>query len=175
MSLFYPTLQRKNITEVTAADLRALGVRGILLDVDNTLTRHNSQDVPSSVRRWLSDRQADGFLLSVVSNNDEARVSPFATALGLSYVAGGRKPLPGGFSRAARLLGLPKSSCVVVGDQIFTDILGANLSGMPSVLLMPLAPEEKEPFIAFKRCLERPILAAYRRRELRQQKRRTLK
>lgn len=164
MPLFYPTIVRKRITDVTTEDLRALGAKGILLDVDNTLTVHGSQEVSDAVQAWLKDREKDGFLLAVVSNNKEERVRPFAEKIGLSFVAKARKPLPSGFRRAAEAWQLSANDCVVIGDQIFTDIVGANLSGMPSVLLTPIAPEQKEYFIRFKRILERPLIAAYRRK-----------
>lgn len=167
MALFFPTQLKKNITEITAEELRTLGIQGVLLDIDNTLTEHNSPLVSPEVLQWLQDRKNDGFGLILVSNNRAERVVPFAASLGLPFTAKAKKPLPAGFRRAAEQLGLRASACAVIGDQIFTDIVGANLSGMPSVLLQPLAPERNEPFIAFKRRLERPVLAAYHRRQRR--------
>lgn len=167
MALLFPTLLRSDLCAVTAADLERLGAKGLILDIDNTLTLHGSQTVPPPVRGWLEQRRAEGMRMTVISNNDAARVAPFAGAIGLPYSAKGNKPLPGGFKRAAAQMTLSPGDCVVIGDQIFTDILGANLAGMRSVLLMPLAPEEHEPFIAFKRKLEKPLLALYRRRQRR--------
>ncbi len=164
MPLFYPTIERSCITDVTAADLRVLGVTGVLLDVDNTLTAHGSQEVSESVQMWLKDRSQEGFLLAVVSNNKEERVRPFAEKIGVSFVAKAKKPLSSGFQRAAEKWQLSAKECVVIGDQIFTDIVGANLCGMPSVLLTPIEPEQTEYFIRFKRILERPLIAAYRRK-----------
>ena len=158
MSLFYPTIYRRRITDVTVEDLRRLGVRGILLDVDNTLTTHDAPDLTADVRAWLDTMQSEGFSLLIVSNNREERVTPFAEKVGLPFYAHARKPLPGGYKRAAAVLGLPKNDCIAIGDQIFTDILGANASGIPSVLLEPIEPEVEQKFIVFKRKIERLLM-----------------
>ena len=112
-------------------------------------------------------RQA-GFALTVVSNNRDERVRPFAEAIGLRFQARAAKPLPRGYRAAAASMGLTPQQCVAVGDQIFTDILGANLAGMKSVLLEPIELEVAQKFIVFKRRLERVLLGtrrAKRRRE----------
>lgn len=158
MPLFYPTLYRRRITDVTSDDLRRLGVRGVLLDVDNTLTTHDNPNLTAEVREWLDNMQAKGFFLLIVSNNVEERVAPFAEKIGLPFCAHARKPLPYGYRKAAASLGLPKKECVAIGDQIFTDILGANLTGIPSVLLEPIEPEVEQKFIVFKRKVERLLM-----------------
>lgn len=158
MSLFYPTLYRRCITDVTAEQLRRLGVRGILLDVDNTLTTHDAPDLTDEVKAWLAAMREEGFLMMVVSNNKPERVEPFAQRIGLPYTAHAHKPMPSGYKTAAATLGIPKKECVAIGDQIFTDIMGANLAGIPSVLLEPIQPEVEQKFIVFKRKWERLLL-----------------
>lgn len=158
MSLFYPTLYRRRITDVTVEDLHRMGVRGVLLDVDNTLTTHDAPDLTDEVKAWLATMQEEGFSLMVVSNNKPERVAPFAEKIGLPYTALAHKPMPSGYKRAAAMLGVPKKECVAIGDQIFTDIMGANLSGMTSILLEPIQPEVEQKFIVFKRKIERLLL-----------------
>ena len=158
MSLFYPTLYRRRITDVTVDDLRRMGVRGILLDVDNTLTTHDAPDLTDAVKVWLATMKEEGFSLIVVSNNKPERVAPFAEKIGLPYAALAHKPMPSGYKKAAAALGIPRKECVAIGDQIFTDIMGANLSGMVSVLLEPIQPEVEQKFIVFKRKIERILL-----------------
>ncbi len=168
MALFYPTLYRRRITDLTADDLRAFGVQGILLDIDNTLTTHDNPAPDARVTAWLDTMQKAGFSLTVVSNNRDERVRPFAEAIGLAYQARAAKPLPRGYRAAAQMMGLSPRQCVAVGDQIFTDILGANLAGMRSVLLEPIELEVEQKFIVFKRRFERILLGtrrAKRRRE----------
>lgn len=158
MALFYPTIYRRRITDVTAEDLRRLGARAVLLDVDNTLTTHDAPDLDVAVREWLSQMKNDGFLLIIVSNNRTARVEPFACSVGLPFVAHGRKPLPTGYRAAADVLGVPLRECIAIGDQIFTDVMGANLAKIPSILLEPIQPEVDQKFIVFKRMIERLLM-----------------
>jgi HAD superfamily phosphatase (TIGR01668 family) len=161
MSLLYPTLFKNRITDITPSDLHSLHVRGVLLDVDNTLTTHGSQALDPAVQQWIEQMQAEGFVLTVVSNAPPQRVRPFAARIGLKYISIACKPLPAGFLRAAHRLGLPKDQCVAIGDQTFTDILGANLGGISSIQLMPIEKESHKPFMSFKRFLERDVLKRY--------------
>ncbi len=169
MALFYPTIYRRRITDVTVERLQALGVRGVLLDVDNTLTTHDNPHLETAVTAWLEAMREAGFALTVVSNNSEERVRPFAQKIGLGYQAKAAKPLPCGYRRAAKKLGLSAKECVAIGDQIFTDILGANLAGMPCVLLEPIQPETKQKFIVFKRRVERVLLSCRREKRRREE------
>ena len=153
----FPTWIFSRITDVSLSAVQAAGVRGLLLDVDNTLTLHDSQDLPDGVADWLRAAKEAGLSLIIVSNATPARVSPFAERLGLPFVARAAKPLPFGFWRAAKALGLPRRACLVIGDQIFTDMWGAFFGGFPAVQLEPIAPEEGHGFLLFKRRLERPI------------------
>ena len=158
MSLFFPTLYRRRITDVTTEDLHRLGVECLLLDVDNTLTTHDAPDLTDMVKVWLTMMSEAGFSLIIVSNNSAERVAPFAEKIGLPFYAHARKPLPFGFRAAANKMGCVRKRCVVIGDQLFTDMLGANLAGVPSILLEPIQFEVKQKFIAFKRKIERPML-----------------
>jgi len=158
MSLFFPTLYRRRITDVTVEDLHRLGAACVLLDVDNTLTTHDAPDLDASVREWLDRMQEEGLLLIIVSNNCPERVDPFARSVGLPYAALARKPLPVGYRAASAALDVSLRECVAIGDQIFTDVLGANLAGIPSILLEPIQPEVEQKFIVFKRKIERLLM-----------------
>ena len=157
MSLFFPTLYRRRITDVTAEDLHRLGASCVLLDVDNTLTTHDAPELAANVMAWL-DEMRKQFVLVIVSNNSAERVAPFAAKVGLPFHAVSRKPLPSGFWEAGAEHQMAVEECVVIGDQVFTDILGANLAGMKSILLEPIEPETEQKFIVFKRKIERPML-----------------
>jgi HAD superfamily phosphatase (TIGR01668 family) len=161
MSLFYPTIMRKRVSDITPEVLKGLGVRALLLDVDNTLTTHNNPVPDSDALEWLAEMQKAGILVCLASNNRMRRVRPFAKSLGADYVANACKPLPVGFFRAARRLRLPAKAFAVVGDQIFTDILGGNLFGAKTLLLEPIE-FETGPFFRLKRKLEKGILKKYR-------------
>lgn len=162
MSLFTPDYYVDRITDLTKEFLDQKGIRGIILDVDNTLTHHNSQQVEQEVLDWLAQRKEDGFRLMIVSNNYEERVKPFAARLGLDYISFGCKPLTKGYTQACRKMGLPKSQVAAVGDQIYTDILGGNLKGVYTILTVPFQLETSRGF-RIKRRLEKIHIKKYRR------------
>ena len=93
----------------------------------------------------------------IVSNNHPPRVRPFADMLGLEFVCEGRKPLSKGFREASVRMGLGKSELAAVGDQIFTDVLGANLFGIKMLYVSPIK-HETTTFFKVKRKLEVPFL-----------------
>lgn len=155
MPLFYPTLYRRRVTDITLEDLEKLGVKGLLLDVDNTLSTHGSQVLDPAVEAWLIRMQQNGIGLTVVSNALPRRVAPFAQKIGLRHIAFSCKPSPVGFLRGVSRLGLKRKQCAAVGDQVFTDVLGANLCGIPCIQLDPIELEKGKPTLALKRSLER--------------------
>ena len=168
MALFYPTLYRRRITDVTVEDIRRLGGSCILLDVDNTLTTHDAPELDPAVTAWLAE-MGEAFSLVIVSNNKPERVAPFAEKIGLPFRALAHKPMPWGFWAAGSEQRMAAQECVAIGDQMFTDILGANLAGMPCILLEPISTDGEPFFIVFKRRVERWLLNSrrqQRRREL---------
>ncbi len=158
MKLFQPDLLKRRITDLTESDLRAWGIQGLLLDVDNTLTTHDSQALSDEVEAWIEYMREVGFSLMIVSNAKESRVKPFADRIGLAFEYRAAKPLGIGFARARRRLGLSKSQCVVIGDQLFTDLLGAKCAGIRCVQVLPIELEYGKPFMMFKRRLERWLM-----------------
>ena len=137
--------------------LMGLGVRAVLLDVDNTLTTHDNPEIYPAAKRWLQKAAEAGLRLVVVSNNHAPRVAPFARREGLDFECDAHKPLPGGLRRACRRLGVCPREAAVVGDQLFTDMLGGNLVGAVTILVQPIEPENGW-FFRLKRALERPLL-----------------
>ena len=152
-----PELRKENITHLGAEELRALGVQGILLDADNTLTTHKSEALAPGVADWLSAMREEGFALMLTSNAKRERILPFAEKLGLPCEGMCGKPLPGGLHRAADRLGLPPGKLVLIGDQVFTDLWGGKLAGIKTVLVTPWQKESGRAF-RFKRWLERPFI-----------------
>ena len=157
MAIFKPNYALRSITEITPAALKKRGIKALILDVDNTLTTHNNPTPAEGVPQWIEEMKSAGIKLLIVSNNNAERVTPFAETLGLHFVPNGAKPLPMGFLRAVRELGIPKNRIAAVGDQIFTDILGANLAGVRSIFVYPIEFETSVPF-KIKRAIEKPLL-----------------
>ena len=119
---------------------------------------HNCPDLSDEVARWLKMVAEAGIALTIVSNAKQYRVEPFAAKVGLSCVWMAAKPLPFGFWRGVRTLGVPRRQCLAIGDQTFTDTLGAKLAGVRVVQLQPIQLAEDKPFMMFKRRIEAYIL-----------------
>ena len=165
MNPFFPERSFESVYALPLAELYEEGLRGIVFDIDNTLV---PPDAPADERsRELVRRlRALGFRICLVSNNRGPRVQSFAEELGLPFVAKALKPRRYGYRRAMRIMRTRPEETVSVGDQLFTDIWGANRTGMHSVLVAPMERRE-ELQIRFKRLIERPFLHAYRRAEQR--------
>lgn len=160
--IFRPTYVFNDITGITPKFLKRKHIKGIVLDIDNTLTTHNNPVPPQSSMDWLASVKKAGIKLIIVSNNKPPRVEPFAQLLELEYVANGRKPLTYGINEAVKRLGFEKCDIAAIGDQIFTDIMGANLAGIRSCFVYPLEPETSLPFRC-KRTIEKPLLPSRKR------------
>lgn len=156
MAFFRPTALRERVTSVTPELLSALGVRALLLDVDNTIASYSSHEPAPGAVEWVKEMEKSGFQVLIVSNNYKRRVSAFAARFGVGFISFACKPFPFGYLRASRALQVRPRECAIVGDQIFTDIVGANLCGMRSVLLTPIEPEDGVTF-RLRRSLERPL------------------
>ncbi|MDR2559807.1 MAG: YqeG family HAD IIIA-type phosphatase, partial [Oscillospiraceae bacterium] len=124
--LFKPTIWIKNVLSIDKKFLDKHGLKGFILDLDNTLSMHGSPAAEAGVTEWLAEMRRLGVKMAIVSNNTKKRVTPLAKELGLDFIAFGCKPLPFGINKAAKALGFPKKQLAVVGDQIFTDVMGGN-------------------------------------------------
>lgn len=159
--LLTPEYIFKNVEAITPAFLRQLGVTALVLDVDNTLTADGSQQLDASVSAWLDTMRAAGVSLTIVSNNTQKRVQPFAERIGLAFVPMACKPLPVGLMVARHRLGVAKRQMAMVGDQIFTDRLAAGLFGIRCLYVMPRTPHEHNRGVRLKRKFEPPFLRKY--------------
>jgi len=145
--------------------LRAAGVRVVLADLDNTLAPYE-QSMPSpAVRQWKSQLEAAGITLFVVSNSRQSRRCPaYCAALGVDYVRHAGKPGVRGFRAALERSGCEPGQAVMVGDQIFTDIWGANRAGIRCVLVKPVA-WGRNPCRLLRYALESPFRWAGARKD----------
>lgn len=159
--LLKPNVKLKRITDITPALLKRRNIRGLILDVDNTLSTHHGQKLTEGLEAWLTLMRENGIALVILSNSKEKRVKPFAEKISLPYVSLGLKPLPFKFRRALRVIKTGKRNTAIVGDQIFTDTLGGNLFGVTTILLDPIKPESSARF-KFKRRLERAVFKLYK-------------
>lgn len=151
-----PTVAFVSFKDVTVEFLKENNIDAILLDVDNTVSPPSSKKIYDGVEEWLDKIKKSGIEVVICSNNFKKRVYPFAKSIGLDCVAMSLKPLPFGFIRAEKKLSVKPKNALVIGDQIFTDILGARLAGMKSVLLVPQSPD-KGKTIKLRRKMELPM------------------
>ena len=135
--LFKPTFWLKNVLAIDEDFLKRNRVRALVLDMDNTLSMHGDPAAEIGVPEWLETMRGLGIRMRVVSNNTKKRVAPLAAKLGLEYTANGAKPLTFGVNRAIKEMGVRKRETLVVGDQIFTDVMAGNLAGVRTVLVEP--------------------------------------
>lgn len=130
------------LQEIDLAALRDKGINGIIFDLDNTIIPWASSVMQPEITEWLMNLQVHGFKMCIVSNNRHRRVQEIAQALGIPFVSCANKPLKKGFRQATALLELASCQIVVIGDQLFTDILGGNRLGLYTIWVMPLSTEE---------------------------------
>lgn len=142
MRLFKPDAYYVSVLDIDPPALVAQGVRGVVLDIDNTILPRTEREMPDNLREWAASLPEAGLGVCLVSNNWHGRVVEAAETLGMPFVGRALKPLPHSFVAARRRLGLSRRECVMIGDQSFTDVIGAHLSGMRALLVTPLAPQD---------------------------------
>lgn len=158
----------QQVRHISAIDLDALyrgGIRTLLIDFDNTLVARHELRPSVPVLAWLERARQLGMEPVIFSNNRSRRVAKLAAELSLRCFTGVKKPSPAGYRRVLRTLGQTAATAVAVGDQVFRDVLGANRSGLHSILVEPIDRREFLP-IRLTRPLERLVLASLRQRSL---------
>ena len=155
--MFKIDLAFNRVTDISYEILKSNNIKGILLDIDNTLTTHDNPAPAEGVLEWIDNMKKNNISMYIVSNNHPPRVKPFADMLGLPFIAEGKKPLSKGFREGMKKMGLPKKNLCAIGDQIFTDVMAANLFGVTCIYVKPIE-KEKTKFFKFKRFMEKPFL-----------------
>ncbi len=140
--MFRPESYATRLCHVSLDDLAARGFRGIIVDLDNTLVGYGQDHLAPDDAAWIAAARTRGFRICLVSNNFTGRVLRVGAQLGVPAIASALKPLPRGFIAALRILGTAKRHTVVVGDQLFTDVLGAKLCGLQSILTEPIVAKD---------------------------------
>ena len=157
---FYPKEYLDSTYIIDFEKLYEQGYRGVIFDIDNTLVPHGE---PADERSIFFFRHLKkiGFKSVLLSNNKEPRVKMFFDDVEADhYIFKAGKPSPANYRKAMELMELDESNTLFVGDQIFTDVYGANLAGIYSILVKPMHPKE-EIQIVLKRYLEKIVLRSY--------------
>jgi HAD superfamily phosphatase (TIGR01668 family) len=137
-----PTRHVASVLDLVPHQLRAEGIEGLIVDLDNTVVPWGVSAPAPDVVRWVAAVRAAGVAVCIVSNSLSSRARQVGTILGVPVVPRAAKPAPWAFRRALRVMGTDPSRTALVGDQIFTDILGGNLLGLRTVLVDPLSGRE---------------------------------
>ena len=141
-NLLCPRLILNSLYDLKPNELKELGIKGIIFDLDNTIIPWDSQHMSTEMMEWLHRLIAEGFQLCLVSNNMGNRVKTIAEIFGIPFVSRAYKPAKSGFRQAVVSMKLPPNQVAVVGDQLFTDILGGNRLGLFTIWVTPLSAKE---------------------------------
>lgn len=162
---FYPKEYVDSAYVIDFDSFAKKGYKGVIFDIDNTLVPHGAP-ADERAKKLFAHLRELGMDACLLSNNKEPRVAMFNQEVKVHTISKGGKPNPKGYRRAMELMGTEEKNTLFVGDQLFTDVWGANKTGIYAVLVKPIHPKE-EIQIVLKRYLEKIVLFFY----LREQKR----
>lgn len=164
----YPNFELDSVYEIDYESLYRDGIRGIIFDIDNTLVPHGAPADERAIKLFERLKEI-GFETVLLSNNKEPRVKMFNDSVHSKYIFKAGKPGVAGYEKAMELMSTTKENTVFVGDQLFTDVWGANKAGLVSYLTKPIHPKE-EIQIVIKRFFEKIVLFFYHRSKKRSEK-----
>ena len=161
LECLYPKVYLDSTYEIDFEQYYQDGYRAIIFDIDNTLVPHGA---PADQRAIALFKRlhALGYQTMMLSNNKEPRVKMFCDAVDAEYIYKAGKPNPANYREAMKRMHTDEKNTSFVGDQIFTDVWGANKAGIYSILVKPIHPKE-EIQIVLKRYLEKVVLFCYKR------------
>ncbi|NMA66120.1 MAG: YqeG family HAD IIIA-type phosphatase [Clostridiaceae bacterium] len=157
LEILKPDTMVKSIYSISPEGLIKNKIFGLILDIDNTLVATHIKKPDDNLITYLKALKESGIKTIIVSNAKKERVEEFCKPLEIDYVYKALKPLGRGFNLAVEKLGLPRKNIAIIGDQLFTDILGGNLNKIHTILIKPIDLNEQFP-IKLKRIFEKPFL-----------------
>lgn len=160
-----PSKYAKSIFEITPEELSGRGVKAIITDLDNTLVGWDVKLATPEVVQWFNSMRDHNIKVTIVSNNNQARVATFATPLEVDYIFNARKPMGMAFKKACSAMNVKPEETVVIGDQMMTDVLAANSNGFYSILVVPVKSND-EWKTRVNRMMERKFLAYFKKKGL---------
>ncbi len=150
-----------SILDIDPADLSARGIKGVILDLDDTLVEQFEKTPTEAVRTWMAHAREHLAMVILSNNRRRTRVAPIAAEFGVPFIHLALKPLLIGFRKALRILGADPREVAVVGDQLFTDVLGGKRLGAFTILVQPMSPERR----LLRRLMRRAETAVLSRRQ----------
>ena len=160
---FVPEYRFETFDMATVDFLISRGIKGIVLDVDNTLEPYENPLPTERVVAWLNSLRENGIKAAIVSNNNSDRIDLFNRHLGLPAYSKSGKPFKKNVLKAMADMGTTPENTILMGDQVFTDTWAAHNAGIPAILVPPIK-DKTDPLTKFKRLLEKPVLKKYERK-----------
>ena len=162
---FLPTMCADRLTDLTPQALTKRHIRLVMLDFDNTIVPYTTTVPTPQMESWLRDMNAqEDIQICIVSNSHNARVPKFCRERGLDVITHAKKPTTKGINECLQKYGIPASQAALVGDQIYTDTLGANLAGITPILVDAI--DNHNFWLKARHVLEIPFIFAARSRKL---------
>ena len=162
---FLPRLMTEKTTDVTPELLRSCGIKLLMLDFDNTIVPYTTTTPTAEMEQWLTDMNTlPDIQLCIVSNSHNDRVPKFCRERGIGVITHAKKPFPKGINECLAKYGIPASEAALIGDQIFTDTLGANNAGVMPILVRAI--ENHNFWLKARHVLEKPFIFAARKRRI---------
>ncbi|MCK9268250.1 MAG: YqeG family HAD IIIA-type phosphatase [Alkaliphilus sp.] len=142
LKLLTPDLHIESVFKLNLEKLKKNNIEGLIIDIDNTLVSWDIKYITERAKQWLLNLEKEGFKVCLVSNNTRDRVVVFNEELKLPAIHRALKPRIGAFKKAMKNIGTTAENTAVIGDQIFTDVLGGNRIGLFTVLVVPIVGKE---------------------------------
>ena len=162
---FVPEYYFETFNMASAEFLDSIGVKGIVLDVDNTLEPYENPKPGEHVVSWLSSLETKGIRAAIVSNNGGERINLFNEELKLPVYYKAKKPFRKNVLNAMKDMGTSRADTILMGDQVFTDVWAAHNAGIRAILVPPIK-DKTDLLTKFKRLLEKPVMRKYRKRQI---------
>jgi len=159
-----PKLIADSLTDVSPELLHCLGIKLLMLDFDNTIVPYTTCVPTEEMKRWFDSMKGQDIILCVVSNSHSDRVPRFCRENGLECITHARKPFSKGIRECLERFRIPASQAALVGDQIYTDTLGANCAGVTSILVRAI--DNHNFWLKARHVLEKPFIFAARNRRM---------
>ena len=152
----------RTFDEVSVDFLMENGIKGLILDIDNTLEPYENAKPGEHVLRWFSALSEAGIAFSIVSNNNKERVECFLEGIDVPAYPNAKKPFKSKLILAMCDMGTDRTNTMFIGDQILTDVWAARNAKIKAALVPPIN-DRRDLFTRFKRLLEKPFIRKYKR------------
>ena len=159
-----PTMICTSITDLTASALKKQGIKLLMLDFDNTIVPYTTNIPTERMAAWLAEMKQSDVQLCVVSNSRKERVKEFCARYGIDCITHAKKPFSKGIRACIERYGLAPTECALAGDQIYTDVLGANGCGVQSILVKAI--DNHNFWLKARHVLELPFIFAAKKRRI---------